>query len=699
MLPTPEQERVRRRPPDAPAEPRPLRLEVQALRALAVLLVVGFHFWPGRVPGGYVGVDVFFVISGFLITSHLTREAASTGRVSLPRFWARRARRLLPAAYLVIAVTAVATLLVVPSVFWAPWFREVLGATLYVENWVLAADAVDYLGADNDPSPVQHYWTLSAEEQFYLLWPLLVGLSAVLAGRSRRSQRGVTFTVLAVATSASFGYSLWLTATNPASAYFVTTTRAWQFGAGALLALLLVGPARRPDARWRTLVSWAGFTSIALCGLAYGASTPFPGTAAVWPVLATAAVIWAGTPRTRLAPAPLIAWRPVQYTGEISYSLYLWHWPAIVLAPFVLGHVPGLLERVTLLAGVFLVSALTKRFVEDPVRFTARWGLPRPRRTLGLTAVGAVILSLVAGSAWFVADQRARDQAAVAARLVEDMPRCFGAASMDAENPCENPDLEGMLVPSLDAVAADWTKLPCFVESDEEDLEECSYGPVDDPDVPHVVVVGDSHTRAMLPAFQALAEQGTISVTPQLKATCAWTTGVMDYDDPQRVATCETWKEQLQEWFEAHAGEIDLIVTTGYARTIGGEPDQKVAEMAAAWRPIADRGVTIVGLSDNPAHPSRPIDCLAELEVVEPDSCAVTVDEAYPYSDPFAATAKAVPGALHLDLRPYYCRDGVCPSVIGGVTVYRDSHHLTTTYTRTMAPYLLRGLRELGALR
>ena len=697
MVPTTGQHTARHARPAAPATTRPLRLEVQALRALAVLLVIGFHFWPGRVPGGYVGVDVFFVISGFLITGHLAREVRATGRVDLRRFWARRARRLLPAAYLVIAVTAVVTLLVAPSTFWVQWFREVVASTLYVENWVLAGDAVDYLAADNVPSPVQHYWSLSAEEQFYLLWPLLVGLSAAAAARFRRPVGGITFAVLGAATLASFAFSLRLTVTDPASAYFVTTTRAWQFGAGALLALLLTRPPRRPDAPWRAAVSWAGFTAVAVCGLVYGASTPFPGTAALWPVLATVAVIWAGAPASRFAPTPFLAWRPVQYTGEISYSLYLWHWPAIVLAPFVLRHVPGLLERVVLLAGVVLLAALTRRFVEDPVRFTHRWGLARPGRALGLTAAGAAVLALAGGVVWFDAEQQVRRETAAAARLVADMPECFGAASMDPARPCENPRLDGTMVPAPEAVAADWAHYPCFVESDEDRLKECTYGP-DDPDVPHVVLVGDSHARAMLPAFQALAAQGTIRLTPQLKATCAWTTGIMDYPDPQRVTTCETWKDQLDRWLVAQAPDIDVVVTTGYLRVLSGGADRRVEEMAAAWRPVAARGVTIVGLSDNPLPGTAPSGCLAELDVIEPDSCDVRRRDAFPFPDTFLATADEVPGAAAVDLTDYYCLETTCPAVIGGVTVYRDGHHLTTTYTRTMAPYLLRELRAVDAL-
>ncbi|CAM3667774.1 acyltransferase family protein [Isoptericola cucumis] len=680
---------------------RALRWEVQALRALAVGLVVAFHFWPGRLPGGYVGVDVFFVISGFLITGHLLREAETTGRVRLGRFWARRARRLLPAAYLVIAVSAAATLLLVPPILWQQWFREILGATLYAENWVLAADAVDYLAAETDPSPVQHHWSLSAEEQFYLVWPLLVLLATLGAARAGRSARGVTAAVLGVASVASFGYSLWLTTENPSSAYFVTTTRAWQFGAGALLALALARQRRRPvpDA-WRTPVSWAGLAVVVACAFVYDAETPFPGTAALVPVLGTAAVIWAGTPAGRLSPAPLFTWRPVQYAGEISYALYLWHWPAIVLAPFVLRHEPGLAERVALLAGVVLLSVATKRFVEDPARFSHRWGMQRTGRALGLTAAGAAVLALAAGCAWGVAAHETKKQGELAQQLVRDEPECFGAAAMDPEEPCENPGLERMVVPSPEAVSEDKADYPgCWVDVDEDELKDCTFGPVDDADVPHVVLVGDSHARAMMPALVGLAAQGRISLTAHVKSACAWSTGAVASDpEGEQARTCERWRDRLAPWLVRHAAETDLVVTTAYQGKLTGGADQQAREMATAWRPVADRGVPVVALSDNPSHPREPARCLGEVTRAEADRCASPRRQVLPEHQTLAAAAESVPGASYVDLTDFYCRDVTCPAVIGGVNVYRDAHHLTTTYTKTMAPYLLRELRRAGAL-
>ena len=498
------------------------RAEITALRACAVLLVVLYHLWPGRLPGGYIGVDVFFVISGFLITSHLLRESTTTGRIDLARFWARRARRLLPAAYLVLAATSVAVVAWLPVSSWQQNFRQIIASTLYVQNWVLAADSVDYLASDADPAAAQHYWSLSIEEQFYLVWPLLILAATVWAARRASSPIRATWWAIGVPTVASLLFSLWITQENPPAAYFVTPARAWQFGAGGLLALFLAGrashvprranPTANPALRSLvpTVVSWSGFAVLLWCGLTYDETTPFPGTAAILPVAATVAIIAAAEPLGRFSPAPLMRWRPVGFFGDISYSLYLWHWPPIVILPVVLGHKMGFEARVLVLVGAILAAAATKRWVEDPVRFTSRPVLRRPLTALVATVAGAAVL--VAG-AWIGRDTAVaveNTQQAVADAVLKDAPECFGAAAMDPENPCSNPELAGTMVPAPAAARRDWPTYPRVLRpaSPAPTLADCTFGKVDDPSIPHVVLIGDSHAQVLMTALEQLAEPG-----------------------------------------------------------------------------------------------------------------------------------------------------------------------------------------------
>jgi peptidoglycan/LPS O-acetylase OafA/YrhL len=249
------------------------RKEIQALRVVAVLLVVVYHLWGDVLPGGFVGVDVFFVISGFLITSHLVREIERTGTVSLPAFWARRARRILPAALTVLLLCALATMAFVPASRWEQFLAEVRAGALYVQDWRLAADAVDHLGASNNTSPVQHFWSLSAEEQFYLVWPVLLLVAAAAArGRSPQVKRLAIAAAMAALALVSLGHSVRHTAASPAAAYFVTPTRAWELGVGGLLAPVKEGDGARP--LLRSAVSWAGLAAIGASAAAYSEATP-----------------------------------------------------------------------------------------------------------------------------------------------------------------------------------------------------------------------------------------------------------------------------------------------------------------------------------------------------------------------------------------------------------------------------------------
>src|SRR3954464_6236848 len=274
------------------------RPEIQALRAIAVGIVVVYHFWPELLPGGFVGVDVFFVISGFLITSQLLREVGRTGWISMSGFWARRARRILPPALFVLLLCAVATILFVPLNYWQQFFSELRASTTYGQNWHLASAAVNYFSADNPVSPVEHFWSLSAEEQFYVVGPLLIllvtGVTRIRALRAGRRSIGL---VIGTLTLVSLAYGIYWTAADPAAAYFVTPTRAWEFGAGGILALFAPAAVRSPRAR--AAMSWAGLAAIAVAAATFSADTPFPGVAALLPILGTLAVIWAGAPAGR----------------------------------------------------------------------------------------------------------------------------------------------------------------------------------------------------------------------------------------------------------------------------------------------------------------------------------------------------------------------------------------------------------------
>lgn len=363
-----------------------VRPEVQALRAVAVGAVVLHHGWPAVAPAGYMGVDVFFVVSGFLITGLLLRDVARTGRMRLGDFYLRRARRILPAALVVLLAVVLATVCLAPPRLWGVWLREVVASGLYFQNWLLLADSQNPALADLDSSPVQHFWSLSVEEQFYLVWPLLLLLGLWLATRRGVNRVVVLAVVLGVVTAASFVLEVMATAADHNVAYFSTLTRAWEFGVGGILALVAGTPLAARHAL-RAGVSWAGLALIVVPILTFRVTEAFPGVVVLAPVLGTLAVIWAGMPEVAWSPARLAGLRPVQWLGDISYSLYLWHWPIFMFVPYVTGMPSPAWLMALLVAASITVAGLSKRFVEDPLR--RPWRGRRDRRRDGRQGVSA----------------------------------------------------------------------------------------------------------------------------------------------------------------------------------------------------------------------------------------------------------------------------------------------------------------------
>ena len=680
---------------------------------MAVLLVVLFHLWPHRLPGGYVGVDVFFVISGFLITSLLLREVDRTGSVSLSQFWARRMRRLLPAAYVVLIVSAVGVLVFVPRLVWQQFFEEILGAGLYVENWVLAVNAVDYLAADNVASPAQHYWTLSAEEQFYLVWPLLVLAGIWLARRRSRTTpelsagsaggRRAVFAVLAVGVLLSLSYSLWVTATDPAWAYFVTPARAWEFGAGALLAFAPPVTRHLPPAA-RALLGWVSLAVLLACALVFDARTPMPGTAAIWVVAASAALIWVEAPGLGWSSDRLLALRPAAYLGDISYAIYLWHWPLIILLPYVTDHALTRLDRISILLATIALSALTKRWVEDPVRAARRFGIARPRTTFVYAAAGAVLLTVLCVIPRNDVVREVERTERVAAALEARTPPCFGAEARDPKaKGCPNPDLEGTLVPSAAAAKNDFPRDGrCAEPLLADPIRPCRYGTPRDG-VPHLAVIGDSHARVAMTIVAKLVEQGLVTADEFVMSACPWSTKPPWPSSPFAPA-CSEFRRKFYPYLDEHVSDYDGIITTARLTTLQGSHAALVKGMSEAWTRVTRKNVPVLVLRDNPTGKdgdTNPQFCLAEVEVSEAnEECAFDRhDRLDQWFDALSIAQRRTPGSHLIDLTPFYCDDDTCPVVIGGVNVYRDTNHLTVTYARTLAPYLYRDMVAAGVIR
>lgn len=673
-----------------------LRTDIQALRALAVSLVLVYHLFPGSLTGGYIGVDVFFVISGFLITSHLLASPPRGGR-DLLTFWGRRIRRLLPASLLVLAVTLVATRLLAPPTMWGETARQVTAAAEYRVNWLLASDAVDYLAAENAPSPVQHFWSLSVEEQFYLGWPVLVLVLGVLANRFGR-RRVVFLTGLAVVCLTSLAWSVHQTTTNPAAAYFVTPTRIWELGAGGLLAAW--GARRgagRAGASGRTVLAWTGLAMIAASALLFDGSTAFPGWRALLPVLGVVAVIAAYAESGTGSPGPLLATRPVQWLGDVSYSVYLWHWPLIALVPFVL-ETSGPADELVVAALTLVLAALTKTWVEDPFR-TAAWS-----RRLGATYLaGAVGMALVVGLAALQSAEVDRDRAddrAELARAERDAGPCFGAAALARPEACTESTGDPVPSPALaprDKSAA-YKKLDdggnCFAFVPSFPTRTCRFGP-SDAEV-RIALVGNSHAGQWLPALQEVAGPRGWEVTTYLASQCAMSDVAQQFDTAAHGDACRRWVRRTAD--RVVADRPDVVVLTNRISVAAEDHSYDSSDDAyrAGYRRVLRRlsaaGLPVLVLHDTPTPGDAGVasvpDCVAE-HLDDPSACS-GARSAWVPRDPAHDLARSadLPGVSAVDLTDRICRPERCDAVVGGVLVYFDASHLTATYARTLAPYL-----------
>ncbi|GAA1984960.1 acyltransferase family protein [Microbacterium pumilum] len=683
-------------PPVRKQESKDLRPDIQGLRALAVLSVLLFHLWPTRLTGGFVGVDVFFVISGFLITSHLLREVESTGHIGVARFWARRAKRLLPASLLVLTVVAIVTVVVVPRLLWNQFLSEVIASTLYVENWLLANNAVDYMAADNLASPVQHFWTLSVEEQFYIALPLVLLATLAIARWRRWPVRRTSLAAIAVLTVASFGYSVWLTYWSANSAYFSTLTRAWEFGAGALIVAL---PAMR-SVVVRSVVAAAGLAAIVAAVVFYGPATPFPGYAAALPVLGTAAVIWAGS---RTFADAVGAFRPVAFVGGISYAVYLWHWPPIVLLPYVTGHPLTTIEKTAILVATIFIAWLSTEQWENRIRFSPRLlGTARPR-VVALWMILAMVVTLAVPAVALTVNARETAREAVVAQEIADgSPDCFGAEALALD--CTNPDLDGVLVPNpADLPNDDGNRSECWSRGEDATVNWCSVGPASGYDK-HLLAVGDSHSNSLVGAYERIANEHNWRIDITGRAGCYWSTATLVAPTEALTAICTQWRENVVADIGERA-DVDAIVvtkarrpaTTEVAAPAGTDPYELiVAGMTEAWSARPDLNVPVIALVDNPMLPKTTPGCVAASEVPDAADCAIPRADAL-LPDGIADAAAQTPNAAVIDLTDLYCTADTCPAVVGSVIVYRDGRHLTGTYADTVAPFLGDRIAEILA--
>jgi peptidoglycan/LPS O-acetylase OafA/YrhL len=687
------------------------RPDIEGLRAVAVLAVVLFHASVPGLGGGFAGVDVFFVISGFLITGLLWREVSTTGSVGLRRFYGARARRLLPASATVGVVTAIGSAVLLSPLLVGPVMEDAIASALYVSNYWFALQGVDYFAVSTPPSPFQHYWSLGVEEQFYLVWaPMILGTAWLVRRVHRRTTADVPslkrpyLVVLALVAAISFALSLVITYVTPAVAFFSLPTRAWQLAAGGLVALT-ADQWRRLPPQAAVVAGWTGLAVILLACTQLSPTTLYPGIAALLPTLGAALVIGVGCAAPAQGCGRVLGSAPMRAIGRISYSWYLWHWPVLVLTPALLGHPLGLAARLaaSLVSGGLAV--LTLRFIENPLRFAS----PVRRSPLASLALGgaATAVAVCVGVALMVSVPAPIGQGPPATPLTVTVAPVPAGSSMDDFDAAVQQafaqvqaavaaaaDLKAVpsnLAPPLSETAAERKAMlinGCLRTLFQSGQPECATG--DTASTTTVALVGDSYAAMWNPSFQHIAIQRHWRLEMLTRAVCP----LMDLPiiSPylrRKDTKCEEWRGQILARLRAeHPRLVVMSLSRLYDSSYGFTP------YSPAWtdgltrlvQQLRGTGAKVLVLGPIPdPHSVVPICLSGHLD----DATACSPPRSTALNQPGIAVESAATkagGGQYVDLTELFCTANRCPVIVGNTLVYVDIGHLTFEYSRLLAP-------------
>ena len=608
-------------------------LEIQGLRALAATLVLIFH--AKFVSGGFIGVDIFYVISGFLITGLLLKEFNVNGRISLKAFYLRRSKRLLPASFLVLFVTAIFAWLVLPPISRGSIGRDLIATTLYISNYLFAWWQNDYQNLNATPSPFIHYWSLAVEEQFYIFWPLFI---IALAKLKSARKFLIGFSTVTIVT---FALGVWLTIVAPIWAFYSLPTRAWELSVGALIALL---PTLRRQSR---LLAILGAIALIIAALWFNERTPFPGVYALLPVLGTAALLssigsWP-QPLKWLATNRVSVW-----LGKISYPLYLWHWPVLVLPIALFARDLDLWERIVALIVTIILADFTTRFVEEPLRAKNF----KPRRVVLSTAL-AMVFALLVG---------------------------FGIAQSTTSS---------ILVNGKQVTLASIESRPtpyddgCHLNYHESVSPLCEFGKLDSAKT--VVLYGDSHAVQWFPALEKLATEKGFKLITLTKSACPSIDVVRESVGAFKMSNCAAWRENAIA--RITAAKPDLIILSSFEHFVPEGDPRNVEQWWAAGsertfqtlRPLTSK---IVYLLDTPLPKRNIPNCLASTSA---DKCLADSTLGLPQVAQFEIINPA----------NWLCTKN-CPGIVRGNVAYRDASHISVATSLELSDLLWQALVAKG---
>lgn len=675
------------------------RRDIQGLRALAVGLVIVYHLRPTALVGGFIGVDVFFVVSGFLIIGSLVREAAKRASISVLAFYARRVRRLFPASAAVLIAVAIGTILLLPQSRWQAVSSDVLFSLLEVQNWHQALSAVSYAGATQEVSPLQHFWSLAVEEQFYLAVPFFLLGIVVVARRVKQPSARFVIAALTVVTGVSFVYSVYLSDHEHTIAYFATTTRIWEIALGGLAALM--PPIVENSARWAAGTSWLGLAAVVVPAFFVTTEMPFPGSVAAIPAFGTAMMLRAGLAAraVRWSASSLWSARPIVFVGDVSYSLYLWHWPVVVFAVAMLDRAPRISEAVGLAALSLLLATASYRWIEHPFRNHSPQRPPQYATWLAYRRIYSFALCMaliVASAAWAPWQAIEFKRAQLSVELSDhDYPGAQAWSNHPASVPAGLPIRPDPSVAMQDFPATEARGCAVYDPASVPDAD-CWFGSTPQSGTPTIVVVGDSHAGQFIDPLITVSNTIPLSIHAMVRNGCPFAL------TPPRSADRVFWNCPSQNAISIAKiieQKPNLVLIAGmreasYHNALGwtwSADSPLVDGYVQTLSRLRAAGLRVAVIADLPYPHGNPVECVQKHGTA--DECETTVAEGFSGGeDPLLSAAGRVSGVEIVDLSRLFCRDGGCPAFIGNVLVYRDNH-MTNTFAKSLAPDLAVALR------
>ena len=604
-------------------------------------MVVLFH--AKLAPGGFIGVDIFYVISGYLITGIIVKEITLTGAFNYRNFFLRRAKRLLPASISVLILTAFAAWLFLPPTIRSSLGQDIFAASIYISNYLFAWWQNDYQNLNATPSPVIHYWSLAVEEQFYLLWPLMI-FTLWKMGRQR-----LVFCGVLVITLASFLFSLFLTNAAPIWAFYSLPTRAWELGVGALLLFIPKDLLEKKSVA-RTLIVWLSALTLLYGVIRFSDNTPFPGTAALYPVLATAVLI-----------AFIRSWPPilndfsrlrfVQWLGEISYPFYLWHWPLLVIPSTRFGRPLTLLERFLLIALTALAADLTHRFIEKPFSKKRLTNQQTTRFAVAATLSGILVASGILLTT--KDDISLPNGRSVSMAAVMQKPKIYDDG--------------------------------CHANYGNKNSPECLYGDVKSKR--KIVLYGDSHAAQWFPALEKIAIDEGFALISLTKSACPAVEVDRVNSGAFKNSDCNAWRDNSIQRIKQLKPEA--VIMSGfqhfaYPTRYSSRDAWWFEGQRSLYAKVLNSSPNLIYISDTP-KPQRDIpSCLATAKA---DEC-----DANEKSDPRVAG-----GFIALDPTTWLCADS-CPAIVDGLVAYRDASHISVDMSAALSDNLRDFLRSNGVI-